>query len=349
MKKILHVLLVLLLAASLVLGGCASAGSEAPAPEAPGTDEPPAEEPAEPLKVALILPGPINDGGWNTSGYEGLMLIEEEFGAQVAYNENTPVSDYDEVYRGYAIQGFDIVIGHSSNFADSAKRVAPEFPDTHFVVTSTALTQEPNLSSIANDNAQQGFLMGVVAAVVSESGIVGGIGSTEISSIIDSLIGYEAGAKYINPDIQVMTTYTGNHDDAAGAKEIAFSMIDQGADVLMANANAASLGVMEAGQERDIKLIGSIGDMSQVAPDHVVTSGRTVMSTAFKAFVDAYLQPGFKADAYIMGLNENVVFLNEYNKFEDRLTDEQKATIQSVVDGLKDGSIDPRDYAEFSI
>ncbi len=347
MKKGLYILFVLLMTVSLALAGCAG-GAEEPAPAPDNGDDNGADAPAdEPLRVALVLPGPINDGGWNTTGYNGLLAIEEEFGAEIAFNESTPVSDYAEVFRNYALAGFDIVIGHSSNFADTALEVAPEFPDTHFVVTSTSLTQDPNVSSINNDNAQQGFMAGAVAAILSESGVVAGIGSMEIVSIVNSMIGFEAGAKYVNPDITVYTTYTGSHDDAAGAKELAFSFIDQGADVFFPNANAASLGVIEAAEEQGALIIGSIGDMAPVSPNTVVTSARTALPVAFVAFVEEYLSPGFQPGAYNYGLNEDVVFLAPYGEFEDVLTQEQKDAIDEILDGIRSGEIDAWELGDF--
>lgn len=343
MKKGLYILFVVLIMVSLTLTGCA--GGE----EAPGTDDDNgAEAPSDqPLKVAIALPGPINDGGWNTTGYNGLLGIEETFGAEIAYNESTPVSDYEEVFRNYALAGFDIVIGHSSNFADTALKVAPEFPDTHFVVTSTSLSQAPNVSSINNDNAQQGFMAGAVAAILTKTDVVAGIGSVDIVSISDSMIGFEAGAKYVNPEIKVFTTFTGDHDDAAGAKELTYSFIDQGADVFFPNANAASLGVIEAAEERDALIIGSIGDMAPVSPSTVVTSARTDLPVAFVSFVEKYQTAGFEAGEYNFGLNENVVFLSPYGEFEDILTQEQKDAIDEILDGLRSGDIDYMALGDF--
>ncbi|QRN86772.1 BMP family protein [Clostridia bacterium] len=337
MKKLLSILLVFMMIVSFV-AGCSS---DEPTGESSG------EEPAEPLKVAVILPGPISDGGWNASAYNGLLAIEEKYGAEVAYNESTPISDYDEVFRMYANNGFDIIFGHGGEFGDSAMRVAPEFPDVQFAVTSTNIVQEPNVSSIQNDNASQGFMQGAAAAIISKTGVVGAIGGMNIPSIADSITGFEVGAKYINPDIEVMTTLTGSFDDAAKAKEVANSMIEAGADVVMQNADHAGMGVIEACEEHGIYALGSIGDQAELAPETIVLSGMAEMPIAFVAYVDKYMQDDFKAANFMMSVSEGVIHFSPFYKFDDILTEEQKTEIMGIQDGIKDGSIVPRELGDF--
>ena len=121
--------------------GCGQA-TEEPAPteeEAapePAPTEPVAEEPAEALRVAAVFPGTINDQGFNQSGYEGLLLIEEQLGAEIAFSELTPVADFVNTYRDFADQGYDIIIGHGFEFGDPALEVAPDYPDIKFIVDS---------------------------------------------------------------------------------------------------------------------------------------------------------------------------------------------------------------------
>ncbi|QRN86771.1 BMP family protein [Clostridia bacterium] len=346
MKKFLSILLVFMMMTALVTG---CAGEEEPTvePSEEPMEEPDEEPMEEPLKVAVILPGPIGDGGWNASAYNGILAIQEKYGAEIAYNESTPISDYDEVFRLYASSGYDIVFGHGGEFGDAAMRVAPEFPDVQFAVTSTNIVQPPNVSSVQNDNAAQGFMQGVVAAVVSESGVVGAIGGMNIPSIADSITGFEAGAKYINPDIEVLTTLTGSFDDAAKAKEVANSMIEAGADIVMQNADHAGMGVIEAAEENGVYAIGSIGDQADLAPDTIIVSGVAEMPVAFVAFVDKYMMDDFEASNFMMGVAEGVIYLSPFYKFDDILTEEQKAKIMEVEDAIKDGSLVPRDYGDF--
>lgn len=341
MKKLVILLMVMCMLIGMV--GCSDNGSVANS----NTDTENESEPADPFKVAMVLPTSINDAGWSAAAYEGLLMIEELYDAEIAYNENTPVSDYDEVFRLYASNGFDVVFAHGAQYADSILRIAPEYPDVQFCLTSCTFTQDPNVSSIHNQNGQQGFLEGVVAAVVSETEIVGIIGGMDIPSISNSVTGFEAGAKYINPDIEVLMTYTGDFEDAGKVKEIALAMIDEGADVLTHNAASAGNALFEAIIQGDIYGLGSISDQSGMAPDHVITSGIVDLPTSFLAFIEMYMLDDFQAGTFGMGVEDGIIYLAPFYGFEEILTDEQKATIMAVEEKMKAGDLDINDYGDF--
>ncbi|MGO4372727.1 BMP family protein [Paenibacillus sp. MCAF20] len=144
------------------------------------------------LKVALLTPGPINDNGWNATAYAGLMKIKEELGAETAYSEKVGNSDAAEFIRGYAEDGYDVIIGHGFEYGDVMKEIAPDFEKTWFLVNSSTITQEPNLTSLSLNNSEQGYLMGSIAALLSKTGTVAAIGGSEIPPITKGLGGIEA-------------------------------------------------------------------------------------------------------------------------------------------------------------
>ena len=108
--------------AALLAAGCASA------------PEPTADDGV--FRVALLHPGPISDGGWNASAFEGLERIEKELGAKISHVQTSTPSDFEDGFRDYARQGFDLVFGHGFEFQDAAIATGEAFPDTHFVVSS---------------------------------------------------------------------------------------------------------------------------------------------------------------------------------------------------------------------
>ena len=121
------------------------------------------------LKIAGLFPGPISDQGWNMMAYNAFKAAEKEYTAEIAYTERTPVSDFEEIFRGYAQAGYDIIVGHGFQFGDAAKKVAKEFSNTIFIVTSTDISQEPNLASFRTNDPEAGFIQGVVAALLTET------------------------------------------------------------------------------------------------------------------------------------------------------------------------------------
>lgn len=330
MKRWVSLVVVLMFLTGLVGCGGQSSGGDA----SDGADD------TKQLKVALLLPGPINDMGWNASAYEGLKQAEEKYNAEISYSENIQQSDMEEVFRGYAQQGFDIIIGHGFQFGDAAKKVAADYPDSKFIVTSSNISQEPNLASVNIDNEQQGFLMGVVAGLLTKSNLVGAIGGQEIPPIVGSLAGFEKGVKYVNPDANILSTMTGSFDDVAKAKETALAMIAQGADIIMANANQAGLGSIEACKMKGVLAIGSNQDQNEIAPDTVVVSGIKSVPVLITFVVEKVQNGDFEPKFYNLGFNEGAVYLSPWHSFEDKIPQEAKDKIKTITEDLAAGKIE---------
>ncbi|MGM0877719.1 MAG: BMP family protein [Bacillota bacterium] len=291
------------------------------------------------LKVALLTPGPINDNGWNATAYQGLEMIKEELGAETTYSEKIGQSDMEEFITGYAKDGYDVIIGHGFEFADTMMKVGKDYPDTWFLVTSASVSQSPNVASISVNDKEQGYLMGTVAALVAETNTVAAIGGQEIPPILNSVKGFEEGAKATKPSIELLTTMTGSSDDVAKAKETAISFIEKGASVVMTNANQAGLGGIEAAKEKGVLAIGSNQDQNPNGPDTVVTSVIKDYPRAMTVVVEKIQNEEMKAEALSLGAKDGAVYLSPYHSFEDKLSDEIKDQINQVVEDLKSGKI----------
>ena len=343
-KKALCLTLALMLVFALAAcGGAASSAAPAPAESTAAPAESTAAESTAPagdseLMVGMLLPGTINDHGWNAEAHRGLMLIEETLGATVNFTEKVAASDYEEVFRGYADMGCNIVYGHGYEFGEAALAVAPDYPDTMFIVTSADFEMEPNVCSLQNRNNEQGFIAGVVAALHSESGVVGTIGGMQIPSITLFMEGFKDGAKYINPDIKVLDAYTGNFDDVAKVKETALAMIKEGADVLTHDADQAGLGMFEAVLENEgVLAVGSVGDQYEQAPGRVITSATNELGSAILLSAEMYLDGSLEPIVYQFGVAEGVVNLADFRDFP--ITAENKATIEEVMEKIASGEI----------
>lgn len=339
MNKKLSVLFALLLVISLV-AGCATNG-EAPVEPAEEPVETPAEEPAEeakPLKVAALMPGPINDMGWNATAYNGLLAIEEQFGAEISYVENVSSSDMEEVFRNFAIQGFNVVFGHGFEFGDPAERVAAEFPETTFVIISSNVTNGSNLSSVTFAAPQQGFIAGAMAALLTETDVVGGIGGMDIPPIRMPILGFIAGAEYVNPNIDVRAVMTGSFDDVAGLKETAFAMLDEDADVIFALADKAGMGAIEASEDRGTWSIGANVDQNERAPQTVIQSIVKDSPILFTFMAEMIVNGTYESGAYELGVAEDAIYLADWHGFDEQFP-EVKTEIEEIIAGLKSGDI----------
>lgn len=337
-RKMDHMLLSFLVLCALCLSGCSS-------PAAGGVSEKKESDTASTLssdkemKVALLTPGPVNDSGWNSVAYGGLQQIEKELGAEVQYSEKVTQSDMAEFIRGYAMDGFNVVIGHGFEFAEPMMSIAKEFPDTWFLVTSASVSQSPNVASISINNREQGYLMGTVAALMSESGTVAAIGGMEIPPITNSVKGFEEGAKAAVEGINVLTTMTGSSDDIAKAKETAISLIEKGADVVMTNANQAGMGGIEAAKQEGVLAVGSNQDQNPSAPDTVVTSVIQDYPKAMTVTVKSIMDGTMKPEPLSLGVQEGAVYLSPYHGFESKVSQEIKDKIEQTIDALSSGEI----------
>jgi basic membrane protein A and related proteins len=224
------------------------------------------------FKVALLTPGPISDQAWNGGAYAGLMRIKDSTGAQVSHIQTKTPAEFDENFRLYGEQGYALVFGHGFEYQDAAKRVAPDFAKTIYVTTSGTGTG-PNLAGLEFAFEDGAYLAGIVAGATTRTGIIGAIGGQEIPPVRRSFYAFEAGAKSINANVKVITSYVGNWDDASAGKEQALAQVGRGADVIFQNADAAGLGIFQAAREsKGVRVFGANSDQNGVAPEVVLGS-----------------------------------------------------------------------------
>lgn len=293
------------------------------------------------VKVALVLPGSANDKGWNQEAYDGLEKIKD-LGCETAYSENVQASDYETIFRGYADQGFNVVFGHGTEFEDAAEKVAEDYPDTIFCITSSDISQDPNVCSLQNLNNEQGFIVGVVAALATESKKVAAIGGMEIPSIQSYIMGFEQGVEYVDNGTEALTAYTGDFSDATKVKEQANAFIEQGADIVSQDADEAGLGLFEAIKDAPdgVYAIGAVKDQYDECPGKVLTSATNQISDGMKVAIEDYIKEGLEAKCYKFGIKEGVIGLADYHDCADVLTDDEKQFVTDTMDKIANGEIE---------
>lgn len=330
LKKIGTVFVVALMVAVFALAGCGSKGASQQKEAKPG------EAGTSKIKVALLLPGPINDNGWSALAYSSLKKVEA-MGLETAYRENVSQSDMVEAFRAYATQGYAIIFAHGFQFGDAAKEVAKQFPQIKFVVTSSTISQEPNLASIYVPGAQAGFVAGVVAGAVTKSGKVAYIGGMDIPAIKEPALGFESGVKYVNPKAEVNISFIGTWEDVAKGKEMALALINKGYDVVLGNANQATLGVLQAAVEKNVLAVGYVTDQSRSYPNTVVAS--SFLYYPLEMVVKEVQKNNFKAQNYRASINEGGTGIIWNDKMKSSLTPETLKKIETAIEDLKSGKI----------
>jgi basic membrane protein A len=284
------------------------------------------------MRVALLTPGPISDQSWNGGAYAGLQRIKDSLGATVSHVQTKTPAEFEENFRQYGAQGYDLVFGHGFEFQDAAKRVGPEYPKTVYIVSSAGLAQTPNVAGIGFAFADASYLAGIVAGSVTKSGVIGMIGGTEIPPVRESFDAFAEGVRSVAPKARVLRAYIGNWDDVSAGKEQATAQITQGADVIFQNADAAGLGVFQAAREsKKAYVIGSNSNQNAVAPE--ITLGSVVIDLphAFLKVAQSVADKTFKPEPITLGTESRVVLL----VMNDSLRGPVPAAIRARVDSLQ--------------
>ena len=324
---------VLLLAGMLAVG-CGGVAEE-PVVNTPttATSQPTAVS-EEPCRVALVLPGSIADAGFNAGAYDGLMNVQETYGCEVAFSEMVALADYEETFRGYASEGYDLVIGNGFEFGDPVEKVAPEFPDTLFLVTR-GVVGGPNYSSLFMDRQEGDYVAGYIAGLMTKTNKVAGIGGFQWPNIIMALEAYKVGAQASNPDIEVSIAYLDSFDDIGLGKEAALAQISAGADVVFHIADAAGIGVIQACEQEGVWAMGSNYDQNELAPDTVLTS--TINDTpamlveSVGQMLDGTLEMGV---VNYYGLASGVVRMAPYHGLvPEEIAAQAEEVVQKIISG----------------
>lgn len=296
-------------------------------------------EDAKQYKVALCLSGAANDMGWCQSAYEGLQLLESDYGCEIAYTENLTADDIEAAFADYAANGYDVVIGHGYEFGDPAIEVGELYPDTKFIVTEGEVSAD-NVASFVSKCEEGGYIMGMLAASMSESGKIGFVGPIQGASLVKIMNGFEDGAKEVNPDIEVQTAWTGSFTDTALGKEAAQAMIDNGADVIGHCANESGTGCINAAKEAGIYATGDSYDQNSLAPETVLSSSvyhiPHVVELAFQSVLDGTFEGGI----YQYGMKEGAVSIADYHDLADQIPDEVKTLIEEKVAQITSGEFE---------
>ncbi len=270
------------------------------------------------FRVALLTPGPVSDAGWNAAAYQGLELIKSQLGAETALVQTTSPTDFEDSMRDFAGRGFNLVFAHGFEFTDAALKVGRDFPKTVFVVSSGSQTSQ-NVASLTFKVDDAAYVEGVLAGGISKTGVAGAVGGIELPSIRITFEGFKRGFLSVQPKGRVLVSYTGNFNDVGAAKEAALAQIAEGADVLIHNADAAGLGVLEAASQRHIYAFGTFTNQNDVAPDAVIASSVTSTPRAFLKIATEVKNHEFHPRMIEYGMSDGMIELVLNPKLESQI------------------------------
>lgn len=285
------------------------------------------------------------DKSFNEAAYNGAKRWVEETGGSYKELEMQSEAQREQALRRLAETGANPIVMTGFAFGNTLEEVAPDYPDTKFVIID-AVVEQPNVKSIMFAEQEGSFLVGVLAAMASESKTVGFIGGMDVPLIRQFGCGYAQGVKYQNAEAEVLANMTGTTpaawNDPVKGGELTKAQISQGADVIYAAAGGTGIGVLQAAADADILSIGVDSNQNHLHPGKVLTS---MIKRVDNAVYDAFTAGAdVETGAQVLGLADAGVgyALDENNK--DLITEEMKARVDEVSQQIQSGEIKVHDY-----
>ena len=326
-----------LIAALLLLAACA-------VPAVPAADSgAPVDGSSDPFRIALIMPSTTTDMAWSQAMYDGILQAQAELGGEsaleLAVSENMfNVTDAAAAIRDYAADGYDLVIAHGAQYGEPMFDVAGDFPETSFAWgTSNNVGADRGLENVFayEANAQEGaYVNGVIAALLTESNIIGVVGPVEAGDAVLYINGFKAGVADTNPDATVNVIFTGSFGDTALAAEAANTLIAGGADVLTGSAQQV-VGAIGVATEAGVPWLSNDSDQSSLGPEVVVASQVYEWAETIKQMIEMHNAGDLGSTVFKLTLeNEGLhMIFNPEFELPEEVRSAADTTIQSIIDG----------------
>jgi basic membrane protein A len=286
------------------------------------------------------------DKSFNEAAYTGAEKFKAEGGA---YQDLEISGDAmrEQAIRQFASRGNNPIVLPGFSWETALRAVAPEFPDTKFTIIDTVVDL-PNVQSVVFKEHEGSYLVGILAAMKSESGKIGVVPAFNFDLLEAFACGYAQGAKSVNPDIEVLETYVGTgfeaFNDPVKATEVAKSQLDQGVDVIYQVAGGAGAGVLQAAADAGKYSIGVDSNQNHLHPGSVLTSmlKRVDVATynAMKGVEDGTWAPG----VIVLGLAEEGVGAAFDDNNAPLITPEMQAAVDKAREDIISGAVTVHDY-----
>jgi basic membrane protein A len=282
------------------------------------------------------------DKSFNQAAFDGAERWKKESGKPYLEFEISNPTQREQAKRRMAERGADPIVGIGFAQGSSTEAVAKDFPKLSFAIIDSVVAL-PNVQSIVFKEHEGSFLVGMMAAMASKTGKVGFVGGMDIPLIRKFQCGYEQGAKFANPQVQVTANMTGTtptawNDPARGA-ELAKSQFAGGVDVVFAAAGGTGVGVYQAAKDAGKFAIGVDSNQNHLHPGTMLTSMvKRVDVAVFNAF------KGVKPGVTALGLAEGGVdyALDEHNA--KLVSADMKKKVDAAKADIISGKIKVIDY-----
>jgi basic membrane protein A and related proteins len=350
---ILAAFLALVMLAACAMPAAPTGGAPAAEPPAAAEEAAPAAE-ESPIRIGLVTDvGRVNDRSFNQSAWEGVVQAGQQLGLTEGqgyrYIETQDPSDYADNIDQFIEGGFNVIVSVGFALGDATIAAARENPDIMFIgIDQFQAETIPNLTGLIFHEDQSGFLAGALAAHLSQTGRIAAVLGTDlVPPVVAFKEGYEAGARYINPDIEISSTYhPGGLDraftDPEWGANTARQALDQGADVIFGAGGSTGNGALQevaaaASAGEQVFCIGVDTDQWETLPAAhpcLVSSAMKLITPGVVELVMMARDGAFPGGNYFGGAG-----LAPFHDFEEQIPQEVKDSLVEIDAALEDGSL----------
>lgn len=284
---------------------------------------------AQAPRIGLIFAeGGLGDQSFNDAAYRGLMAAKDELGVDVVYVEPADIAEMEEHQRAYADLDLDLVIVIGFIHQSALVEVSADYPNVKFAIVDDVV-DSPNVTSLVFEEHEGSFLVGVLAGLMTETNKVGFVGGMEVPLIRKFESGFAQGAKYANPNVEVLVNYAGSFGDPGRGRELAVSQNERGADIVYHAAGGTGSGVIDAAVANGFYAIGVDSDQDYMAPGTVLTSMVKRVDTAVFEVIKAAVEGNLEGGVWSFGIEDGGVGTSAFTYTKDLIP-------QSVFDAIED-------------
>ncbi|MTH53279.1 BMP family ABC transporter substrate-binding protein [Bacillus mangrovi] len=272
--------------------------------------KPAQKEATEKIKIGVMLSDVgLGDQSFSDSAFRGLQKARNELGIQFDYRELADSKTYGKGIEELVEEGNDIVIGLGFMVQEDLEKAAKKYPKQRFILID-AVSELENITSLTFKEDEGSYLAGALAAMKTESEVLGFVGGADVPLIRKFLDGFQKGANSVNPDVRIESVFAENFgDDKLGAR-LGAELIEKQADILYAAAGFTGVGVLKEAQKQNVYGIGVDSDQFFYAEKAVITSMLKNVDVAIFEIVKDFKKTGKVPKGHIeFGIAENGVAL----------------------------------------
>jgi simple sugar transport system substrate-binding protein len=297
---------------------------------------PVAAQAQEKLKIGFIYVGPVGDFGWSYQHEQGRKAIEAAFPGRVetTFIESVPEPTSDRVIEQLARTGHKLIFTTSFGYMEPTLRVAARFPNVKFE-HATGFKRAPNVATYSAKFHEGRYIAGQIAGKMTRSNTIGYVGAFPIPEVIAGINAFYLGAKSVNPNVEIKTVWVSSWFDPPKEADAAKALLDQGADVITQHTDSPA--PLQAAAQRGKFAFGQASDMTQFAPNNILTSIIDDWNPYYIERVRAALDGTWASQDVFDGLAKGKVKMGPYVN----MPAEVKAMAEAAEAAIKSGALDP--------